>query len=67
MKSKIDNYSENLNVFSIVKDKLNDAILNAKQLEKYQMENEKQPNNEKCNPYTGIYRIVEDLMERRVK
>jgi hypothetical protein len=64
LKNKIINYNESLNVYPLFKDKLNTAILNAKQLEEYQLKNEQQLDNENCNPYTAVYKVVEDLIKR---
>jgi len=67
VKSKISNYTESMNVFPLIEDKLNDAISNAKKIEQYQLENKKDLNCDECNPYTAVYKIVEELIKRNTK
>lgn len=64
MKNKIENYSESMNVYPIIKHKTDDAIKNAKKLEDFQMKNGQDLNNENCNPYTGVYKVIEELKRR---
>ena len=64
MKTKISNYSESLNVYPIIKDKTDDAIKNAKRIEKYQIENVKDIDSDIANPHTSVYRVVEELKRR---
>jgi len=64
IKRKINDYTEKKNVFPIIKDKLNNAISNSKKIEQYQLINRKELISEECNPYTRVYSIVEELIER---
>ncbi len=61
MKNKIENYSESMNVYPIITNKTDEAIKNAKQLENFQIKNGQDLNNENCNPYTGVYKVIEEL------
>lgn len=67
MRKIISDYSESKNVFPILFDKTKDAIKNSKILEKYQLEKGQALDNEDCNPYTGIYKVVEELINRNNK
>ena len=53
-----------MNVFPIIKKQTMLAIENSKSLEKYQEENGQYIFNENCKPYTGIYKVVEELINR---
>lgn len=64
MKKFISDYSESKDVFPIIYDKTGDAIKNSKMLEKYQVENGQAVDNENCNSYTGVYKVVEELISR---
>lgn len=64
MKSIIANYSESMDVYSIINGKLNIAIQNAKKVEKYQIENKKNINSEDANPHTSVYKVIEELIKR---
>lgn len=64
MKMKISNYSENMDVYPIIKDKIDIAIVNAKKIEKYQKENGKMIDSEEANPHTSVYRVVEEMKRR---
>ena len=64
MKKKIPNYSENIDVYPIIKDKTDDAIRNAINIEKYQKENGQVIDSEKANPHTSVYKVVKELKKR---
>lgn len=64
VKTKIRDYTESMNVFPIIKKQTMLAIENSKSLEKYQEENGQYIFNENCKPYTGIYKVVEELINR---
>lgn len=66
MNDKIENYSESMDVFQLLKDKTGIAIENAKKLEKYQKENGQVLGSENCNPYTAVYKVVEELIHRNL-
>lgn len=64
VKNKIKGYSEAMNVFPKIMKKTDKAIENAKRLEKFQLENYKELCSDECNPYTGVYKVVEELILR---
>lgn len=64
IQEKIDGYTKNMNTYSLLKEKTKDAIINAKKLEKHHLDLGQALNNENCNPYTGAYKIVEELIKR---
>lgn len=64
LKKLINNYTESMNVFKFLSDKTNMAISNAKQIEKLQLDSGQDLYSEKCNPYTGVYKVVEELIKR---
>lgn len=67
VKVKIENYTESMEVFPLLKNKTLKAIENSKKLEKYQSENGKNLFSENCIPYSGVYKVIEELMERNKK
>lgn len=64
LKSKISNYSKSDNTYFDVKDLTGQAIENAKRLEQYQLNEGQSLDSEKCNPYTGVYKVTEELINR---
>lgn len=60
----IENYSKNGNTYRQIKDMTEQAIEDAKRLEKYQIENGQALDNVNCNPYTAVYKVVEELIKR---
>jgi hypothetical protein len=64
MKNKISNYSESMNVYPIIENKTDIAIVNAKKIEKYQVENGQVIDSEDANPHTSAYRVIEELKRR---
>ena len=64
LKTKINGYTKNINIYPIVRLHTSDAINNAKRVEKYHKELGQVINNENCIPYTGAYKIVEELLIR---
>ncbi|MGN1297223.1 MAG: RloB family protein [Clostridia bacterium] len=65
IKNKISNYSESMNVYPIIENKTDIAIVNAKKIEKYQEENGQDIDSEEANPHTSAYRVIEELKKRR--
>ncbi len=53
-----------MNTYPIIKEHTKLAIKNAKNVEKHHLELGQALDNEKCNPYTGAYKVVEELIER---
>ncbi len=64
LKKYYPKYEKNCNIYPSINDKLNKAISNAKKLEKYQLENERQLQTVETNPYTEMYKIVEELIKK---
>ena len=54
---------KNCNIYPDIKDKTNKAIDNSKKLEKYQKQNNRKLQTLEANPYTEIYKIVEELIK----
>lgn len=64
VKSKISGYIKSMNTYPIIREHTKLAIKNAKNVEKHHLELGQALDNEKCNPYTGAYKVVEELIER---
>lgn len=56
-----DKYEKNYNIYPEIKTYINTAIENAKKLEKFQLENDREKNSVEANPHTNIYEIIEDI------
>lgn len=65
IKTKIKDYSKNMNVYPLLADKTEKAIKNAKKVEKYHFDLGQALDNENCNPYTSVYKVVEELNRRK--
>lgn len=61
LKTKIHNYSESMNIYPLIKEKTNEAIKNAENIEKYYTNNGQEIDSEGANPHTSAYKIVEQL------
>ena len=61
---KVPNYSKSNNTYLAIKGLTGQAIENAKRLEQYQLNEGRALNSENCNPYTGVYKITEELINR---
>lgn len=64
LKKYYPKYEKNCNIYPSINDKLNKAISNAKKLERYQLENNNQLQTVEANPYTEMYKIVEELIKK---
>ena len=64
MKEKIKGYTKSMNIYNLLKEKTDVAIKNAKEVEKYHLKEGKSLDNENSNPYTGVYKVVEELIRR---
>ncbi len=64
MLDKIEGYTKNMNLYPVIKENTKFAIENAKKVEKYHINLGQELDNENCNPYTGAYKIVEELIKR---
>lgn len=64
LKKHIEEYTKNSNTYLSIKNFTQQAIVNAKKLEKYQLNKGQALDNENCNPYTAVYKVVEELIYR---
>ena len=64
LEKKIPDYSKNNNTYIMIKDLTGRAIENAKKIEQYQLNKGQIIESESCNPYTGVYKIAEELIKR---
>lgn len=64
LKRHISDYSKENNTYFEIREQMVQAIENAKRLEVEQLKKGQVLNNENCNPYTGVYKIVEELIKR---
>ena len=64
LKEKITGYSESLNVYPLIKDRISKAIKHAKKVEKEHIKNGQEIDSEEANPHTSAYKIVEELLKR---
>lgn len=63
LKKHYPKYEKNCNIYFELKDRIDKAIENSKKLEKYQKQNNKKLQTVEANPYTEMYKIVEELMK----
>ena len=49
---------------TVLRDKTDNAIKNARKVEKHHLDLGQALDNENCNPYTAAYKVVEELMKR---
>ena len=61
LKKYYPKYEKNINIFPEIKDKVSEAIKNAKKLESFQLDNNKIIGMVDANPSTEMYKIVEEL------
>ena len=64
LQEKIKDYTENFNVYPIINKKTEKAIQNAKKLEKFHLQDEKTLYSDESNPYTSVYKIIEEIQKR---
>lgn len=67
LKGQIKEYTKNMNIYHYLKENTSKAINNAKKIEKYHINLGQALDNEKCIPYTGVHKIVEELIKRNEK
>ena len=53
-----------MNTYPILKDSTIDAVNNAKRVENHHIDLGQAVDNENCIPYTGAYKVVEELIKR---
>lgn len=63
LKKHYPKYEKNCIIYSEIKDRVDIAIKNSKKLEKYQKQNNKKLQTVDANPYTEMYKLVEELMK----
>ena len=63
LKKYYPKYEKNINIFPEIKDKVSEAIKNAKKLESFQLANNKIIGMVDANPSTEMYKIVEELIK----
>ena len=63
LKKYYPKYEKNINIFPEIKDKVFEAIKNAKKLESFQLDNNKIVGMVDANPSTEMYKIVEELIK----
>ena len=63
LKKYYPKYEKNCNIYSEIKDRVDIAIKNSKKLERYQKQNNKKLQSVDANPYTEMYKLVEELMK----
>lgn len=63
LKKFCSKYSKSYNIFPELVDKLSNAITNSKKLEKEQIKNGYKLRTVEANPYTEVYKIVEELIK----
>ncbi len=63
LKKYYPKYEKNINIFPEIKDKVFEAIKNAKKLESFQLDNNKIIGMVDANPSTEMYKIVEELIK----
>ena len=63
LKTHCIRYDKNYDIYDDIKSNASKAIENAKKLEKYQIENGKKLQSIEANPYTEMYKLVEELMK----
>lgn len=64
LKKHVEGYAKNNNTYLTIKDFTGKAIANSKKLEKYQLDRGQALDSEECNPYTAVYKVVEELIRR---
>ncbi len=64
IKDKIKGYTKSMNTYPVLRDKTDNAIKNARKVEKHHLDLGQALDNENCNPYTAAYKVVEELMKR---
>lgn len=63
LKTHCNKYDKNYDIYNDIKSNASKAIENAKKLEKYQIENGKKLQSIEANPYTEMYKLVEELIK----
>ena len=56
-------YEKNCNIYPEIKDRVDIAISNSKKLEKFQLQNNRKLQMVEANPYTEVYKLIEELLK----
>lgn len=64
LQDKIVGYTKSMNTYPLISTRTEEAINNAKKIERYHNNLGQVLDNENCNPYTGVYKVVEELIKR---
>lgn len=64
LETKIKGYTKSMNTYPFIRMYTSNAIKNAKRLEKHHKDLGQVLDNENCVPYTSVYKVVEELIER---
>ena len=62
LKKHLGDYSKSKNYFEKLNDKINDAIKNSILQEEYHKNNSIKKELYECNPYTNVYKAIEEIM-----
>lgn len=62
LKKYYPKYEKNCDIYPEIKDKINFAINNSKKLEKYQLQNNRKLQMVETNPYTEMYKVIEEII-----
>ncbi len=65
IKKHNEKYQKNYNIYPIIKERMNNAIDNAKRLEQFQLENGRKIHSVEANPHTNIYELIEKLIKNQ--
>ena len=61
LKKYYPKYKKNCNIYVEIGNNVDKAIMNAKKLEKFQIDNNKKLQSVESNPYTEVYKIIEEM------
>lgn len=64
MKKKIPGYTENMNVYPIIKDNTDEAMNYAERVEEFHKRNGRKIDSEEANPHTNVYRVLKEIKKR---
>ncbi len=67
LKNYIEGYAKNNNTYLDISTFTKEALKNSKRLEKYHCDKGQALDNVDCNPYTSVYKVVDELIKRNEK
>lgn len=56
-------YNKSYDIYPLICNNTKKAIINAKRLEKFQLENGRKLQTVETNPYTEVYKIIEEIQK----